>query len=252
VGSVRWLRRHWVSLVLRVGAALSTVGAFVVGVEVGTSTGRRRTLLLVLGATLTGLSLFLAAFEGWRRDRARRTALQVALDAEENLMLTLNGALAPLTSYLGELGSTGNRAERRELAGQIRQAVVDAAVTLTGTGSRSAFYEPGPGRILERAVYAGRATPPRNRFRPGTLDGDFALDLVSRGELVFVDDVTGHPLIDPAEADFGSVIAVAVAAGPRRFGLLVVDAPAGGHLTSTDVELVRVLGNLLGCGLAQA
>jgi hypothetical protein len=252
VGGVRWLRGHWLSLLLRGGAALSTVGAFVVGVEVGTSTGRRRTMLLLLGALLTGASVFLAAFEGWRRDRARRTAVEVALDAEESLMFTLNGALAPLTSYLGELAATGNRAERRELAGQIRQAVVDAAVMLTGPGSRSAFYEPGAGGRLERAVYAGRATPPQDRYAPGTLGGDFALDLVSRGELVFVDDVAGHPLIDSATPGFGSVIAVAVTAGPDRFGLLIVDAPVGGNLTPTDVELVRVLGNLLGCGLAQA
>jgi hypothetical protein len=249
VVTVRWLREHWLSVVLRGGAALATVGAFVVGVEVGTSAGSRRTRLLVLGATLTFASVALAAFEGWRRDRARRTALQVALDAEESLMLTLNGALAPLTSYLGELATTGNRAERRELAGQIRQAVVDAAVTLTGPGTRSAFYEPGPGGVLERAVYAGRATPPRDEYLPGTLGGDFVLDLVDRGDLVFVEDVAGHPLLDP---QYASVIAVAVGAGPDRFGLLTVDAAAAGGLTQTDVELVRVLGNLLGCGLAQA
>jgi hypothetical protein len=252
VVTVRWLREHWLSLVLRGGAALATVGAFVVGVEVGTSTGSRRTLLLVLGATLTFASLALAAFEGWRRDRARRTALQVALDAEESLMLTLNGALAPLTSYLGELATTGTRAERRELAGQIRQSVVDAAVTLIGPGARSAFYEPGSGGVLERAVYAGRATPPRDEYAPGTLGGDFVLDLVDRGDLVFVDDVAGHPLLDPLTPEYASVIAVAVGAGPDRFGLLTVDAEAAGNLTQTDVELVRVLGNLLGCGLAQA
>jgi hypothetical protein len=249
---VRWLRGHWVSLVLRGGAALATVGAFVVGVEVGTSTGRRRTLLLALGATLTFASLALAAFEGWRRERARRTALEVALDAEENLMLTLNGALAPLTSYLGELAATRNRAERRALAGQISQAVVDAAVTLTGPGTRSAFYETGPDGLLERVVYAGQGTPPRDEFTSGTLVGDFVLDLVGRGDLVFVEDVAGHPLLDPAAPDYTSVVAVAVAAGPERFGVLTVDAPAVANLTQTDVELVRVLGNLLGCGLAQA
>jgi hypothetical protein len=252
VVTVRWLRGHWLSLVLRGGAALATVGAFVVGVEVGTSSGRRRALLLALGAALTFASVALAAFEGWRRDRARRTALQVALDAEESLMLTLNGALAPLTSYLGELAATANRAARRELAGQIRQAVVDAAVTLTGPESRSAFYEPGDGGVLERAVYAGRGTPPRAVYAPGTIGGDFVLDLVDRGELVFVEDVAGHPLVDPGMPEFASVVAVAVAAGDGRFGLLTVDAPSGGHLTQTDVELVRVLGNLLGCGLAQA
>jgi hypothetical protein len=101
-------------------------------------------------------------------------------------------------------------------------------------------------------VYAGRAAPPRETYRPGTLGGDFVLDLVGRGELVFVADVAGHPLIDPDLPRYSSVIAVAVGAGSERFGLLTVDAPAAGNLTQTDVELVRVLGNLLGCGLAQA
>jgi hypothetical protein len=252
VRRVRWLRAHWLSLVLRGIAALSAVGAFVVGVEVGAASGRRRTVLLAVGATLTAAGILLAALEGWRRDRARRTALEVALDAEENLTLTLNGALAPLTSYLGELATTGSRADRHALAGQIRQAVVDAAVTLTGPRSRSAFYELHSDDALDRAVYAGRATEPRERFLAGTPDGDFVLGLVARGELVFVDDVAVHPIVQPSAPGYGTVIAVAVTAGPKRFGLLTVDAPRPGDLSPTDVELVRVLGNLLGCGLAQA
>ena len=249
---MRWLREHWLSVVLRSLAALSAVGAFVVGVDVGEASGRRRGVLLLLGSALTGAGILLAALEGWRRDRARRTALEVALDAEENLTLTLNGALAPLTSYLGELATTRGRAERRELAGQIRQAVVDAAVTLTGPRSRSAFYELYSDDVLERAVYAGRATEPRERFLAGTPDGDFVLGLVARGELVFVDDVTDHPVIRPSAPGYGTVIAVAVTAGSERYGLLTVDSPLPGDLSPTDIDLIRVLGNLLGCGLAQA
>ena len=168
------------------------------------------------------------------------------------LTLTLNGALAPITSYLGELAATEDSATRAAIAGQLRQAVVDAVVTLTVAGARSAFYlgDPAQGTLV-RAVYAGRSTLPRERFERGTPDGDFVLELVADGELLFVDDVQAHPVVTPNTQGYAAVISVAVTAGSRRFGMLTVDAPQVGQFTQTDVELVRVLANLLGSGQAQ-
>lgn len=247
-----WWRRNSVSALLTTVAALAAGGAFLVGVLAGSASGGTRQALLGLGVLLTAAGIVLAAIERGRSERARRTAEQVAVQAEEDLTLTLNGALAPITSYLGEL-ATASREDpvRQALVGQVRQAVVDAAVKLTAEGARSALYELDPGGTsLGRTVYAGRSTLPRERFVAGTADGDFVLELVNDGDLVFVDDIAVSPLVSPSTEGYSTVIAVAVTAGLQPFGMLTVDAPAPGDLTATDVELVRVLANLLATGLA--
>lgn len=163
-------------------------------------------------------------------------------------------ALAPITNYLGGMATAPTEEVRATIAGQLRQAVVDAAVRLTAANSRSAFYAvDSAGTTLTREVYAGRSTPPRPVFAAGTRDGDAMLDLFARGHLVFIVEVDPDPMVTAStpRAD-GTMIAVAVTAGSRLIGMLTVDAPASGDLTSTDVELVRVLANLLGSGLAQA
>ena len=252
--AVSGLRRlHLADAVLTAAAVTAAVGAFLVSVMAGTADGTRRTALIAAGAALTGLGIVLAAAQRRRSERALRTAEQIAFDAEVGLTLTLNGALAPITSYLGELGATDDPAARAAINGQLRQAVVDAAVTLTVPGSRSAFYLGDPaGDALVRAVYAGRSTLPRERFERGTPDGEFVLELVAHGELLFIDDVRAHPMVSPSTTGYAAVIAVAVTAGSRRFGMLTVDAPEVGLFTHTDVELVRVLANLLGSGQAQS
>jgi hypothetical protein len=249
---VRWSSGRG-AVVLTGLAAASAVGAYVVTFLAGDADGRRRLALVTVGAVLALVGILLAAIERSRRERAIRTAEQIALDAEVDLMLTLNGALAPLTSYLGELAAAPDPHQRRALLGQVRQAVVDAAVRLTGEGSRSALYEADAGpTTLTRVAWAGRSDLPREHFVAGTPDGDFVLDLVADGDLVFVDDVERHPLVTPSTDGYATVVAVAVSAGPLRLGMLTVDAPRSGDISATDVELVRVLANLLGAGMAAA
>lgn len=246
------MRRSRSGTLLTALAVLAAVSAFLVSAQAGKTSGAARGGLLAGGAVLTGCGIVLAAIERTRGERARRSAEQVALDSQEELTLTLNGALAPITSYLGELATTRGATARQAVSGQLRQAVVDAAVTLTADGARSAYYGMDGRRTLVRAVYGGRSSLPRERFVGGTPDGDFVLDLVQRGDLVFVGDVRVDPLVTPSTSGYRTVIAVAVTAGSRRLGLLTVDAPEPGDLTGADVELVRVLANLLGSGLALA
>jgi len=59
-------------------------------------------------------------------------------------------------------------------------------------------------------------------------------------------------VIPTTAGSYRTVIAVAVTAGLAKLGMLTVDAPDVGDLTAADVELVRVLANLLGSGLVQA
>lgn len=250
-----WLESHVLGALLILGAVAAGVGAYLVNSALAAA-GSRRRMLLVVGGTLTALTILFGAAQQYRTSRRLKTAEEVAVEAEEELTLTLNAALAPITDYLASMADTRDVAGRQVIVGQLLQAVVDAAVRLTAPGARSGFYalEPldrGP-PSLHRVAYAGRATQPRLAFHLGTPDGDFVLDLVDRGDLVFIDDVEAHALVTPSAPGYRTVIAVAVTAGARRLGMLTVDAPEPGDLTSTHVELIRVLANLLGSGLAQA
>lgn len=234
-------------------AVLTAVAAYVLAAFAGDASAGGRVALLGLGAAATGATILLSRLQRSRAERRRRNAEQVAVDAAEELTLTINDALAPITSYLGEMAGAESWETRLAVAGQLRQAVVDAAVRLTVEDTRSAYYELGSaGDSLVRSVYGGRSTTPRLRFQRGTADGDAVLDLVRRGDFVSIDDVELSPMVRPSRpGDYHSVVAVAVTAGPRRLGMLTVDAVGRGDLTVTDVEVVRVLANLLGAGLGQ-
>jgi putative methionine-R-sulfoxide reductase with GAF domain len=247
------LEPRWVGAFLNAVAVLAAVGAYVFSAQSGKESGSQRGWLLVAGVACVALTVVAGAVKQLRDARRVASAEQIAIEAEEELGTALNGAFAPITGYLGELADATSPTGRAIIAGKIRQAVVDAAVSLTVPGARSAFYRRSPdGRRLFRDAYAGRSTLPRFSFVAGTPDGDTVLDLVERGDLVFVADVEADPMITPsAPGTYRSVIAVAVTAGRQRIGMLTVDAPELGELTETDVEMVRVLANLLGSGLAQ-
>ena len=239
-------------LLTSVAVALATA-TYVVSATGGDAVGRTRTALLVLGAVLAGATVLVGALQQRRTQRRLRTAEQVAVEAEAELMLTLNGALAPITNYLGDMADQRTADGRATVAGQLSQAVVDAAVRLTAEGSRSAFYQlDDDWQGLTREVWGGRSMQPRRSFSVGTPDGDAVLDVVRAGDYVVVDDVRTSPMVTPSPgAGYLTVVAVAVTAGSLPLGLLTVDAPHVGDLGPTDVELTRVLANLLGAGLAQ-
>ncbi|GAA1687003.1 hypothetical protein GCM10009765_40660 [Fodinicola feengrottensis] len=247
-----WLRRNWLTLLLTIVGVGAAAGAFVIGIQAGAAQGIRQLLLIAAGSALTGLGIVLAAVESFRRERAKRSAEQVAQAAEESLMLTLNGAMAPITSYLGELAVTRDKSTRRLLVGQVLQAAVDAAVRLTTPNARSTYYEYDPAHnVLNRVVWGGRSSMPRAQFVTGTADGDLVIGLVRSGEMVFIRDIEAETSVLPRTDGYRTLIAVTVTAGSQRLGLLTVDSPVPGDLTEIDKELVRVLGNLLAGGIAQ-
>ncbi len=253
-GLREWLRPRWLGGLLNLLAVAAAGGAYIFSAEAGVAHAGRRMLLLALGAVLTGVVVGCGALKQIRDARRIRSAAQIAIDAEEVLGTALNGAFAPITSYLGEMADASGRSARATIAGKLRQAVVEAAVLLTVPGARSAFYRADSHhKRLSREAYAGRSTLPRTEFLSGTDDGDVVLDLVDRGDLVFIEDTDADPLVTPtAPGDYRTVIAVAVTAGSQKLGMLTVDAIDVGDLSQIDVELVRVLANLLGSGLVQA
>lgn len=234
-------------------AVLAAVAAYLLAALAGDADGGRRVLLLGLGA-LTAAVVVVVNLVIQRGDRRRiRSAEEAAVEAQEALTTTLNGALAPITSYLGEMGVARDHRERAAIGGKLRQAVVDAAVRLTVATARSAFYrlDSATGWLV-LDVYGGRSALPRDHFVTGDESGDVIIDLVLRGDLVFIPDVEVERLIRPTSpGEYATVIAVAVTAGATPLGLLTVDAVAVDDLSTVDVELVRVLANLLGSGLVQ-
>lgn len=233
-----------------IGAAAA---AYLTSAASGDAHGTTHTVLLVLGAVLAGTTVLIGALQQRRTQRRLATAEQVAVDAEAELLLTLNGALAPITNYLGDMADQRTADGRATVAGQLSQAVVDAAVRLTAEGSRSAFYRlDDDWQGLTREGWGGRSAQPRSAFVAGTPDGDAVLDVVRAGDYVAIDDIAASPMVTPSPgAGYRTVVAVAVTAGSLPLGLLTVDAPHPGDLGPIDVELLRVLANLLGAGLAQ-
>lgn len=246
------LPARWPARLLNVLAVLSAGGSYVLA-ALASDSGDGRAWLLVTGGLLAAIVVACGTLRQRQDARRIETAEQVANEAQEALTTALNGALAPITSYLGDIADVDDPAEMATVAGKLRQAVVAAAVLLNPPAARSAFYaydEDTQQLYLE--AYAGRASPPRVAFVAGTSDGDSVLDLVEHGDLVFVDDVTADPLVTPTTpGEYNTVIAAAVTAGGRRLGMLTVDAPHTGELSAADSELMRVLASLLGAGVAR-
>ncbi|MER7926975.1 GAF domain-containing protein [Streptomyces sp. NPDC096057] len=230
-------------------SAASAVGSFIVGVLAGSAKGAAQTWLLIGGSVLVLAGITVSAIEKVRDNKSIKAAEDIAIQAQTDLTSTLNGALAPITSYLGKIAASP-RALRKAEVGQLRQAIVASAVKLTHEKARSSYYELVV-NDLNRVCYSGRAESPRQKFSAGTSDGDYLLNLVRSKDLVFVEDISSNPLVTPASSGYKTVIAVSVTAGDEVLGLLTVDAPAIGDLTDVHVQLVRVLANLLGSGISQ-
>ncbi|WP_130493903.1 GAF domain-containing protein [Motilibacter rhizosphaerae] len=247
-------RERALTVALIAVTAAAAGGGVLCGAFAGRASGAERAWLLAAGVLCAVTGVLATALQK-RRDAARvETAQRVAEDAQVAFALTLNGALAPLTAYLGELAVAPTAEDRSLVTGRLAQAAVDAAVRVTTAAARSAFYRLDDQlEVLQRETWAGRPAPPRASFQSGTADGDYVLDLVHTGDIVLVDDVDANPLVTPSpRSGYRTVIAASVQAGATPLGLLTVDAPAVGDLTATDVEVVRVLAGLLAAGLAEA
>src|SRR5438874_1957158 len=76
---------------LSAAAVVAATATYLTSATGGDAVGRTRTALLVLGAVLAGATVVIGALQQRRTQRRLRTAEQVAVDAEAELMLTLNG-----------------------------------------------------------------------------------------------------------------------------------------------------------------
>jgi hypothetical protein len=96
-----------------------------------------------------------------------------------------------------------------------------AAEVLGADRLRSCFFALTPDRRLVPAGFHGRAEQPRSIFLPGTVLGDFALDLLDRREDLFCPDVRDGtpPGWRPSGHAYRTFLAVPVATESRAFGI---------------------------------
>ena len=237
---------------LTLAAVMAAAAAPVLGIQAGASSGTARLLLLACTALAAALGVGIATLQRLEAQGRQREAEEVAQDSREDSLLALGGALGPTSQYLAALAAAGSEGERRTLLGQLVQALLSAAVVVGPDGTRSVLYLVAPDeRALRRAAWSGRSGAPRDAFRGGTADGDFALDLLRSRRAHLVPDVRGDPHVQPSVPGAYDAVAVAVvSAGPRTFGLLTADAPGVGSLTAVELGLMQVLADLVGAGLA--
>ena len=237
---------------LTLAAVMAAAAAPVLGIQAGASSGTTRLVLLACTALAAALGVGIATLQRLDAQGRQRDAEEVAQDSREDSLLALGGALGPTSQYLAALAAAQTEGERRTLLGQLVQALLGAAVVVGPDGTRSVLYLVAPDeRSLKRAAWAGRSGAPRDAFRGGTTDGDFALELLRSRRAHLVPDVRGDPHVQPSAPGAYDAVAVAVvSAGPRTFGLLTADAPGVGSLTAVELGLMQVLADLVGAGLA--
>ncbi len=250
-GFSEWLRRNYRPLA--VGCA---VVAFALGSLAGRETaGFGYAALLVAAGIVTAMAVGLPMY-------AERAAAVRAADAEhsaerakQQMRLVVGRVLTPLAYLLGEITDARPRTgELERLQGQAVQVVLSAATELVERRDvRACFFCVAPGRFrrLELAGYYGRAEPATVAFVGDTGLGEEAFRMIDNDEDGFYPDLTQDAPWGWAEARHRhrSLIAVPVVTDERQFGLLTLDALEPGALAERDVEVVRLLGELLAAAL---
>jgi len=202
----------------------------------------------------------------------RRAAASQELTAELRAGVSLSDALDPVMEELSSLAfaSPASLAEHRA---RVQTSAMNAAASLIGPDrARVCFFkwlqtprtttDPAtgervlkahPGRIkMAHDQSCGRSKSARAEFRQGAEAGDAAIDMVRKGESLFVADVeTDAPAgFNPAErGPYKTFIAVPVKAKSKPLGMLTLDCPNAGDLREEDVDLLRVFAWVVGAAL---
>jgi putative methionine-R-sulfoxide reductase with GAF domain len=245
-----WLVRRYRPL-----SVCCAVAAFLLGSFAGRSTGWVFWVLTPLAAVATAMSVGLPLLAARSARTAAADAKQVAERAKQQMRLVVGRVLTPLAYLLGEITDARPRsADLERLQGQALQVVLAAATELVDApGVRACFFRYVSGRPhrLVLSGYYGRAEPGTIAFISGTELGNEAFRLIDRDEDAFYPDLTVHapPGWDPRAHRHRSLVVVPVATERETFGVLTVDTEEPRQLREQDVEVVRLLGELLAAAL---
>lgn len=246
-----WLVRRY-----RVVAVCCAVAAFTFGSIAGRVSGWLFWLAVILAAVFTAASVGLPMYAERTASGRAADARQVAERAKQQMRLVIGRVLTPLAYLLGEITDAGSRSSDLErLQGQAVQVVLTAATELVSADAvRACFFRlvgSGRSRRLALAGYYGRAEPGTLELMAGTPLGDEALRLMDSDADGFYPDLTkkAPPGWEIERHRHRSLVVLPIVTDRAQFGVLTVDAESPGQLHEQDVEVVRLLGELLASGL---
>lgn len=234
------MRRAW-SWTRTYGSVLLAAGVFLVGVLLRDGDGEVRGWVVFAGVGLVALNAALPVVSGRRADRARA-----------EFKITLDDMLQPLVRELSELTSERSVVRRRELTRSFIVTAANAALGLTEANRPRVTVFPRQGDVFEHGVSRGRGDAPVSRFARGTVEGDAVWRSAEADELRFVRDVNAAA---PDGWDrtrvrsYRTFITVPIRAGDDLVGLLTINAPKPGDLTSDDAGVMRVIASLIGVAI---
>lgn len=251
-----WLVRRYRRI-----AVSCAVAAFLLGSLAGRVGGWWVWPVIVLAALFTATSVGLPMFAERTATGRASDARQIAERAKLQMRLVVGRVLTPLAYLLGEITDARPRSTDLErLQGQALQVVLSAATELVETGGvRACFYRldearslvGGRSRRLELSGYYGRAAPGTIEFESGSPLGDEAMRLLDTDTEAFYPDLTrdAPPGWERGAHRHQSLIVIPVVTDRATFGILTVDAETAGRLRDQDVEVVRLLAELLAAAL---
>jgi len=192
----------------------------------------------------------------WLLGEARASRLQKErIESRQETLVVLGDALDPV---MIDLAATTSRpkTERRAKRSGLVNLVLSATIGLAEEKSRPracyfrlASDDPVRPAGMTLEAFVGRSVPAKAKFITGTEAGDAALQMIEEGNHLFCDDVRENPppgWVPTERGEYLTFISVTVAAGERTYGMLTLDAVEAGALTAEDVQMMRVLGHVLG------
>jgi GAF domain-containing protein len=195
----------------------------------------------------------------WLRARAgERSAAASRADALTSVADALRPLLATTAAAVRDRGNAADAVAKRTEAVSL---VLMTATKLCNGGerTRACWYEVqgrGAGRRLTPVRHWGRGATPRTSFKVTEPRGRDLLALLDddRGEL-WTDLAAKRPAnwqpTDVNDVAYATFLAVPVrSADGRLFGMLTVDSPTPGALTVVEVEMARMLAEVLAVAYA--
>ncbi|MFI5799105.1 hypothetical protein [Streptomyces sp. NPDC051677] len=270
----RWIKRYWTKALLLLFSSFLGAAVFATSVKAGEDDYADKELMLQLGSVAAFVVVLVTAADAALNEREKEKARQQVARAARTLGVTYNNTLLPLSTALGELaqqysaafsssGAPIPPALATAQAAQwttVRTAVLTGAAVLTADPdsssglprARCSYYrlKDPTKHEFEREDWAGASPGPRTDI-DGAAGSHLLHDILETRTPFHVGAATGLvSRIDPFSPKYKSVIAVAVAAGSREFGVLIIDAPQATDLTVEHVVLMQSVAGLLAATLA--
>ncbi len=250
-----WIVRHY-----RLLALTCAVASFASGACLGLFPPRQILfwVLFVTAIATTAGAVGLPMYAEHNTAQRARDAVEAAEEAKAQMLLVTNSVLNPLAYLLGALTDADSKAEIRELQGLVCTMVLSGTTELISTPSnttRTSFFriQPGrPPRKMNIVAWYGTPDPPTWNVVEGTPLGDAFFEILEQDKIAFYPDLQTMAPAGWTLDNYQALIVVPVATPKQRLGLLIVENTAPNSMSDQDVDVVRLLGELLATALNQS